>query len=791
MIGISSPNPGVFQLNRKEELQKEPLPYGGNDPYQKGAPDYQPPYDEGHNLEEDPHFPPTVFIDKLTTTKEIVTKNDKQLVPDEAAAQRIQALRNMRFKPHVEYARQRPAELEFNRNPANTYTQHHGVRFLKPQGYSLTFAQTDFTSPNIKVINHGFFKRIFRAIAILLTLPFFGRPLFKSTRIEEGEFGYAKDADGNIEIYNSGKGYQTGLSLWTNIQKTSIDSDYVNIFNRVHLIKVKEGEYALGELNGHPVVLPPGRHLIESPQFTLKTAATVKGESVKPHFFKHTDSVVKYNNTHIIRVPPGKVARANLGGRIVILEPEYSDFDRVYGTGIGAYVVHDQNFELLPADPENRAENRPENRAENRPENPPINYFHDINKSLVDLDPARVLTVPQTKAAVVEHNGNKIFLRGGRYALPDATYVYNPTIKVANARGQQVDVDAMYDLTDRLVTISTANDTPLMSNDKIRLQIEASLLFTVVNVEACELKVGVTDYIENTKQRARNKLYELVSKGNYLQPIAGKNQPSNQASSSREVTTYNEEFARRQITADFANQVYEELSRELDQSSGIRLEKVLITSLIIQDPIVRTQVESEATQAASANAALSAAKISQETAVITSNTDKLRALILAQQEAEQLLISTKSKTEAQVLEGTTANRVMLEKAKAELEVSERKAQTEAANIIALAEANKKAELLRADGLNAYQTPFSQQVVMGDVQAKVTNAITGKLDTTFIGRDVGDLGLALGTSTMFSAMGKVFNGTNPKSVTVDHQTVDHQTVNHKTDVNANKQKLEVN
>jgi hypothetical protein len=67
---------------------------------------------------------------------------------------------------------------------------------------------------------------------------------------------------------------------------------------------------------------------------------------------------------------------------------------------------------------------------------------------------------------VVEHNGHKIFLRDGRYALPDATYVYK---------------NAIYDLTDRLVTISTANDTPLMSNDKIRLQIEAQLLFTVVD----------------------------------------------------------------------------------------------------------------------------------------------------------------------------------------------------------------------------------------------------------------------------------------------------------------------
>jgi hypothetical protein len=683
-------------------------------------------YDDSYlpvDIEQNHPFPKTVFIDSLTTTKD--GEQDKEAIA------RIETLRGMRFKPHQEYANQIVSDRQHNLNPNRTHDIHNGARFLRPiNGFPLTFSQADFKSETIRVVKHTWGQKFLRWATILFSGPVgWIRAAAKSTLIEEGEFGFAKDIDGNIEIYNSGKGYQTGLSFATSITKAKIDSDYVNMFDRVHMIKVRSGEYAVGDLNGHPVILPPGRHLIESPQFTLKTKT-----DGKPDYFNQTDYVIKHGNTHIIRVPEGKVARAKLGSRIVILEPEYSAYDKKFGTGLGAYVVHDKDFELLEAPTQN---------VQNRPANAPKEYFHNISEPLVNLDPARVLTVPQTNAAVVEHNGNKIFLRGGRYALPDATYVYK---------------NAMYDLTDRLVTISTANDTPLMSNDKIRLQIEAQLLFTVVDVEACELKVGIQDHIENTKQRARNKLYELVSKGNYLQPVSGKNQPNNPAaSSSSAVTVYNEDFARRQITADFANQVYQELSKELDASSGIRLEKVLITSLIIQDPNVRQQVESEATQAASANAALSAAKISQETAVINAETAKKKELIDASKEAEKLLIQTQSKSNAAIVEGNASNQINTNKAQAEAANTLTLAQAKAKSIVTMAEADKTADTLRAEGLRQYDNIKPENLGYNQAMVTATGNATRDLlkgaNLNLISNDAKNVGSML----LNSVAGTLFTG----------------------------------
>lgn len=721
---------------------------------------------ESIDLEREHPFPKTVFIDTLTT--KVSSDKGESNQDDNDAIARIDALRGMRFKPHQEYAAQIQSDRAHNMNTDRKHDLHYGVHFLKPlDGFPTTFKQSDFKSSNVTVVNHGFFSKLRRWATVLLTTPLgWIRAAAKSKLIEEGEFGYAKDANGNIEIYNSGKGYQTGLSLWTNITKVKVDSDYVNMFGRIHMVKVKEGEYAVGDLNGRPVILPPGRHMIESSQFTLKTT---DAEKTKPHYFKQTDYVVKHGNTHIIRVPEGRVARAKLGSRIVILEPEYSEYDKRFGTGLGAYVVHDKNFELL---------DYVEPAQANQPNTIP-SCFKEINKPVVDLDPARVLTVPQTKAAVVEHNGKKIFLRGGRYALPDATYVYKEKVEKRSADGtvslgqdgKPIMMDAMYDLTDQLITISTADeksDKPLMSNDKIRLQVEAKLLFTVVDVKACDLKVGITDYIENTRQRARNKLYELVSKGNYLQPITAKNPRGGSSSSNREVEPYNEEFARRQITADFANQVYEELSKELDASSGIRLEKVLITSLTISDPEIRKKVESEASQVAEANADLSKAEISQKTDVLKAETEKAKALIEASREAEKLVISTKSKAEAAVVQGDAENTVIEHKAKTEMNISKQKAETEAGNtltlaqakadlVVKMAEADKKADTLRAEGLKNYEgirpdnLGYSERMVNATGQA--TRDMLKGANLNLISNDAKNVGNML----LNSVAGTLFTG----------------------------------
>ena len=77
----------------------------------------------------------------------------------------------------------------------------------------------------------------------------------------------------------------------------------------LHIIRVLPGQYGLGLQNGHPVVLLPGRHLINDPLFSFAGARPM------------TDPHVSISTTHLITVAKGKVGLCTVNTTAHFLEP--------------------------------------------------------------------------------------------------------------------------------------------------------------------------------------------------------------------------------------------------------------------------------------------------------------------------------------------------------------------------------------------------------------------------------------------------------------------------------------
>lgn len=77
----------------------------------------------------------------------------------------------------------------------------------------------------------------------------------------------------------------------------------------LNIIRVLPGQYGLGLQNGHPIVLLPGRHLINDPLFTFNGTRAM------------TDPHVTISTTHLITVSQGKVGLCTVNTTAHFLEP--------------------------------------------------------------------------------------------------------------------------------------------------------------------------------------------------------------------------------------------------------------------------------------------------------------------------------------------------------------------------------------------------------------------------------------------------------------------------------------
>lgn len=666
-----------------------PQQEGNGQPNPGGEPS-APPAGYMYDPHNRPAFPKTAFIDQLTTMHDhLIEANQEQgtiAQPIPGAAERVQAMRDMRFRPDIEYAEKNRDNHANNVNPDSRYYSQNGVRFLKPKAGDLTrFAQSDFSSESrVEVIEQrGFIKSILRAISMLIqSITVLGgiRLASKTKQILPGQFGYAMNFEGNIEIYPDSPDRRIAISPWTNIKVADLNAPYVNIHNRIHLVNVPEGKFALATKDRHPVFLPAGRHFIESIDFQLKL-----NTDGTPDFKGKNVPVIQNGDSYMIRVPQGHVAHGDIGGKTVILEPEFSDYDKQHGTGQGAYVFHDPNFKLgvhtFVANDSKTLVNT---------------HFQPTGNELVTLGPVRVLTVASTHAHVTQRNGELEIYGTGRHAMVDAQHVY---------KGEE------FNLTQ--TKLNVAKHEIFISADGVQLTVDADLLFQVTDVKLCMKRVGVSDYKDNIKARTVAVLRQLIKGSNYLQPQEF-DHVQTQPSASKEVVPHDPNTAKAQLLSTLGSSLQTALAKKLNAESGIKLDGVLITNLMPASERLRNEIESQATTIATAQRQITEAEMQKDIQRTQAETATIADKIKAENAARVLAIQTKSQAEATKVTATAeaeaAANVKRITADAELHIVKRTAEVNAAAMVTEAEARQKAGEMEAQTFAKYKG-FGEQMLL--------------------------------------------------------------------------------
>lgn len=615
------------------------------------------------------------FVDGLVTydDEHYTTANRKSL-------QYSDILKRMRFFPETIYNRE-------EHNVADGYHQYiNGVHFIKPNFNGNTQDFHGMPAPKA-----SFLKSVGRALTILalLCVPIIGWAyLARNTKlIEAGNFGHAKDMHGNIEIYKPGHRY-VSLSPYTAIKKHHIGESYVNIENRQHLVNVPEGHYAFANIDKKPVILQPGRHLIESTTFELEMA----GE--KPRFEPMNNQLIKHGDSYIIRVPEGQVAFGTRNGRTRLLEHEYNQYSEDRG-GFGAYIFHDPQFKLGTFSYTGEAH---------------TSHFTHTSRNEIVMGPVRVLTVPERYAKVTYNNGERVVLGKGRHVLGTA---------------QHTTTKGMVDLTRQTLNIVT--DETIPSKDCVRLNVTATLTYTIKDVDKLYTNIG-EDYPKIILDRASSLLRQLIKESDFNQTkemqkartpdLKGK-------ASSSSLTPYDPEKADESMMAQIGDRLYNELKEQLNEEHGIELGDINIIQCMPKDLELQKDLEAEAKTIAESQVKLARATTERKQALIAAESAREVKKIQAESDAETKAIQAQSEADYHKIQEVTSAQATAEstrlRGEADLHLTQRKAETEAAAKERLAEADRKAHEERAAGLKAYDA-FGQQHAMMHATGDATRGL---------------------------------------------------------------------
>lgn len=568
----------------------------------------------------------TAFIAGLTTL-------DKKGQDIPQGKERVEKMRAMQFRPDKLYAEdgQRAAieqgdffDYQSDRNGAEYVLNR--VRFLRPMDPTkeLDIGQALKNKAGIVIIQpstRSWTKWFLRGLNMILRActVVFAATLWHSTRQilpGNGQFGYGTDIRGNIEIYPPSTGYRVPVSPATEISIANMNAPYVGIkhhvngqdVTRIHIINVPAGHYAFAMKNGSPVVLPEGRHLIDSAHFEPCLDKT----SGAPVFVPKTQAVIQYNGIHIVRVPDGHVGHVQSKGKTMILEPEYTEYDLRKGTGIGAYVFYDPNVKICRS-PENG-----EGLVGARHD-----YFQHQGNQLVELGPVRVLNVPASHAVPTYEHGRLVILHEGSHPLPDAHH-QEARYKDGPSKGRIVNIDCTENATEFY------SNEEIASADPMKLTLSATLFYRITDVNKCIQNKGLSDYEEYLKKTARSEMLALISAIHYA-PKGDESEDSN----------------RKQIdSTELQTALVRRLKEILGEDSGMEITNVKVTQYTPSDQYLRhmeelnlrkrnaqTTAAARAVEAAAENDALLAqaeakAKVAQIAAASEADAAQVRAKAL-------------------------------------------------------------------------------------------------------------------------------------------------------------------
>jgi regulator of protease activity HflC (stomatin/prohibitin superfamily) len=130
--------------------------------------------------------------------------------------------------------------------------------------------------------------------------------LSRITLVRKGEIALVQHIDGSMRVL--GEGLHILETFGTSVRKAALTENSIQS-GVIHIIRVLPGHVGLGTANGNPVVLLPGRHLINDPLFTYE------------HQSPMTDPHIQVGCAHIITVPIGQVGLCTVDATAHFLEP--------------------------------------------------------------------------------------------------------------------------------------------------------------------------------------------------------------------------------------------------------------------------------------------------------------------------------------------------------------------------------------------------------------------------------------------------------------------------------------
>jgi len=144
-------------------------------------------------------------------------------------------------------------------------------------------------------------------------------------------------------------------------------------FGTLSLIRVRPGFIGLGADNGKPVLLLPGLHFYNAPNFEFMMCRNVN------------ENLIQNGTINIVRVNPGQVGLATDNGEPVILDS-------------GVHFINEAGFVMAP------------------------NGFRKVDDAVIQIGQAQIIVVPRGRIAAVLVNGQGHFLLEGRHFVSQGRF---------------------------------------------------------------------------------------------------------------------------------------------------------------------------------------------------------------------------------------------------------------------------------------------------------------------------------------------------------------------------------
>jgi regulator of protease activity HflC (stomatin/prohibitin superfamily) len=175
----------------------------------------------------------------------------------------------------------------------------------------LHFLTGEQTNLDLTTLQHpiSFGSKVCSAVGALICIGTgIGIPyvLSRVTLVRKGEIALVQYINGTMRVL--GEGLHILETIGTSVQKAALTENVIQS-GMLNIIRILPGHVGLGTANGSPLVLLPGRHLINDPlfRFTLQVPMT------DPH--------IQVGCAHIITVPIGQVGLCTVDSTAHFLEP--------------------------------------------------------------------------------------------------------------------------------------------------------------------------------------------------------------------------------------------------------------------------------------------------------------------------------------------------------------------------------------------------------------------------------------------------------------------------------------